>query len=152
MELLGFHSLMRPEKIINELRQLRFNGSTIVKSAFVREDLVHGQYSDQQADIQLYLCEGFYGKGGFDSGLNSVFLDPHPVSGAHGMDGVFLLREINYDRSPGIIHHAKLIDIVPTILHLMDIPMPTDLDGRSLARNNVKHIKPVTCSEFYQIS
>ena len=43
-------------------------------------------------------------------------------------------------RGPGIAHgktlraNARIIDLAPTILHLMDVPVPDDMDGRVLAK------------------
>jgi predicted AlkP superfamily phosphohydrolase/phosphomutase len=132
------------ERIINKLKELRFNNSPIVDSIYAREDLVNGEYCEHQADIQIHMSQGYYGKGGFDSGLSRIFLDPKPVSGAHGMGGIILLKDIDYDGSLQIFHHARLVDIAPTILHLMQIPTPADMDGKSLAERGKK---PVMSSE-----
>ena len=51
-------------------------------------------------------------------------------SGCHRLHGVFIAR------GPGIaqgeIAGARIIDLAPTILHLMNVPVPDDMDGRVL--------------------
>ncbi len=52
-------------------------------------------------------------------------------TGSHRMNGIFLAY------GPDIRRHTKLrdlkiVDIAPTILHIFDAPIPTDIDGRVL--------------------
>ncbi len=48
----------------------------------------------------------------------------------HGMDGIFIGYGSAFKNQE--IKDAKLIDIMPTILHLFGIPLPADLDGQAL--------------------
>jgi arylsulfatase A-like enzyme len=53
------------------------------------------------------------------------------VPGSHDERGIFLAK------GPGIargkrIEGAQLIDVPPTILSAMDLPIPSDMDGRAM--------------------
>ena len=64
------------------------------------------------------------------------------------MNGIFILHEVNLmseetnsineslNSNSRQVSDARLVDIVPTILHLFDLPIPRDLDGRSLASSS----------------
>jgi predicted AlkP superfamily phosphohydrolase/phosphomutase len=77
-------------------------------------------------DLVLVPVDGY----GFSFSLNDA---PPKVSeeGTHRHNGVLL---INGDavKHPTSDFHPDLIDIAPTILHILDLPVPTDMDGRVL--------------------
>ena len=53
-------------------------------------------------------------------------------SGEHDLDGILVAH--GSDIPAGMrLEHARLIDIAPTVLHLMDVPIPEEMDGTSLA-------------------
>jgi predicted AlkP superfamily phosphohydrolase/phosphomutase len=51
--------------------------------------------------------------------------------GSHRHNGVLLIQG-NGLKQPAEDFHPNLIDIAPTILHLVGLPVPTDMDGRVL--------------------
>ena len=53
-----------------------------------------------------------------------------PISAIHKENGILMAAgEII---RPHRIQHAEIIDITPTILYLMGLPIPADMDGRPL--------------------
>ena len=69
----------------------------------------------------------------FELGSNKL-VTPHPVySGNHKMDGLMFMsgKEV---KPVGPLHESqpKLIDLAPTILHFMELGIPSDMDGRVL--------------------
>jgi predicted AlkP superfamily phosphohydrolase/phosphomutase len=109
------------------------NNSQAIESAFAREELFHGEYIDQCPDIQFQPAKGYFAVGGLSHGLHNTFTKSPTNDGSHSMNGVIVLKEVGYDSISKVIQDAQLVDIVPTILHLMQLPMPSDLDGKSLA-------------------
>ena len=67
-------------------------------------------------------------------GLQPPLLAPHPVgklSGHHSSDGILLVHgpEIKKDHR---IDGAHILDLAPTILYALNVPIPKDMDGRVL--------------------
>jgi arylsulfatase A-like enzyme len=48
-------------------------------------------------------------------------------TGVHRRHGVFLM--VGAPAKPGRVEGARLMDIAPTLLHLVGIPVPDDMDG-----------------------
>src|SRR5207253_732467 len=53
------------------------------------------------------------------------------VPGAHDEKGIFLAMGPGIERGKRL-EGANLIDVPPTILHAMELPVPGDMDGRVL--------------------
>lgn len=121
------------EDLIQAMKGLGFRDERIVDTIFTREELFNGQYSSLQPDIQLHFANGYQGMGGFTFDLRHIFVEPQSLYGIHSMNGILVLRERDFESSSRTVNNAQLVDIVPTILHIMEVPIPADLDGKSLA-------------------
>jgi arylsulfatase A-like enzyme len=53
------------------------------------------------------------------------------VSGAHDDRGILLAKGPHLARGK-TVYDAKLIDMTPTILHAMELPVPSEMDGQVL--------------------
>ena len=51
--------------------------------------------------------------------------------GNHKLNGILIVRGRAF-RSGIQFHGANLVDLLPTILYLFDVPIPEDLDGRAV--------------------
>lgn len=108
-------------------------GEPIVHAVYKREDLYHGDFVERAPDIIVW-CNHLYKEGPFAEGplVNQVPFDELvQVPGSHDEKGIFLAA------GPGIakgktIEGANLIDVTPTILHAMELPIPSDMDGTVL--------------------
>jgi predicted AlkP superfamily phosphohydrolase/phosphomutase len=128
------------EQKLGELRDPR-TGEAIVRHVFRRDEIVHGPYRDEAADLTLDW---------WDTSLfsTSPSLPEHtaepPVEiiehkppttaewgGTHRRDGILIAHGKPF-RKGIAVEGARLIDMAPTILHLMGQPMPDDMDGRVL--------------------
>lgn len=123
------------ERIMRNLADLRDpgTGERIVQAVYKREDLYHGEYVERAPDIIIW-CNYLYKEGFFAEGplVNQVPFDElQQVPGSHDEKGIFLAK------GPGIargkrLDGAHLVDVPPTILHAMELPIPEDMDGRVL--------------------
>ncbi len=123
------------ERIMRNLADLRDprTGEPIVQAVYKREDLYHGEFVERAPDIIVW-CNYLYKEGPFAEGplVNQVPFDElEQVPGSHDEKGIFLAK------GPGIakgklIEGAHLIDVTPTILHAMELPVPSDMDGSVL--------------------
>lgn len=129
------------EGIINRLKELRdVNGNKIIKNVWKKEDFFDGPYLEQIPDIVFITTED-YGTGSLPS-LNitgSLNKDSYGRGGGRffrgdhegAIDGI--LMACGPDIRKGFsIENARIMDIMPTILHMLDVDAPNDIDGRVL--------------------
>ena len=96
-----------------------------------RECAASGPYLDRAPDLHLILD-------GYRTIAFPLFATDGKIitqqirgdSGCHRLHGVFIARGPGIAR--GEISGARIIDLAPTILHLMNVPVPDDIDGRVL--------------------
>jgi len=115
-------------KLIDELRQVRDlrTGEPLVSEIWTREEAFQGPHGDVAPDLTLILRDG---------GLVSILPSPEAVSkrpvvsGAHRPVGIFGAR------GPGIRRgldaaELSILDIAPTVLYTLGLPVPEELQGR----------------------
>jgi predicted AlkP superfamily phosphohydrolase/phosphomutase len=123
------------ERIMRDLLEVRdpHTGEKVVAHVFKREELYEGPYIDRAPDIIVW-CHELYKEGSLAAGplIGEVPYDELvQVPGSHDEKGIFLAM------GPGIakgkvLEGARLIDVPPTILHAMELPVPSDMDGQVL--------------------
>ena len=115
--------------LIARFRELRHP----VTGAKLLEDVVRGadiypaaDNGIQVPDVVLVPVDGY----GFSFSISDA---PPKISeeGTHRHNGVVLFDGASVTRS-GSEFHPNLIDLAPTMLHLLDLPVPSDMDGRVL--------------------
>jgi len=121
-------------------------GEKIIERAYRREEVYAGPHLSLAADIipkwaqhqgysySFRKSTNVAGKGWIEQ------VDPHNAdgcqfyqgkSGTHRDDGIFLARGAAL-RAGATISGARIIDLAPTILALLGVPAPPDMDGRVL--------------------
>jgi predicted AlkP superfamily phosphohydrolase/phosphomutase len=123
------------ERLMRDVLNLRDprTGETIVARVYKREDLYEGTFVERAPDIIVW-CNDMYKEGPLAEGpvVGQVPFDELvQVPGSHDEKGIFLAT------GPGIgagqvVEGARLIDVPPTILHAMELAVPSDMDGRVL--------------------
>ncbi len=96
-----------------------------------REQAASGPYLDRAPDLHIMLD-------GYRTIAFPLFATDGKIvtrqirgdSGCHRLHGVFIARGPGIAR--GEIAGARIIDLAPTILHLMNAPVPDDMDGHVL--------------------
>ena len=98
-----------------------------IKQAYLGETIYHG---DQDIpDIFLLKNPGFTLAGGYNNSGNIFEREANRI-GDHEETGVLLA----YGKGikPSKIEGARTYDLVPTILHILKLPIPHDMDGKVL--------------------
>ncbi len=123
-----------------ELKDPRTN-EPVIKRILRRDEVFDGPYSDEAADLILDWWEAshFSTSPSFpeDTAEPAVEIRERKPSegsewgGTHRLDGVLIAQGKAFKRGAEV-KGACLIDMAPTLLHLMGQPVPDDMDGRVL--------------------
>lgn len=130
----GYDALAKEvSEAISEIREVG-TGRRVVDSARPRGELYHGPYLERAPDITLRFaidvdryCRGFEvsTKAARDRMAEVAAMDP-PTSGGHSPQGMFVANGPNVRQAPV---SGRLEDVTPTVLALLGVPVPADLDG-----------------------
>jgi predicted AlkP superfamily phosphohydrolase/phosphomutase len=121
-------------RIAAELLALRDpqSGGSIVNAVYRREELYAGPFLDWLPDLVFDLGDGPYLAS--DAPLAARVLEPLPrdvLQGRHRPLGVLLACGAGI--RPGYhVEGARIVDVTPTVLYTLGLPIPDDVDGRPL--------------------
>src|SRR5512139_1302010 len=123
------------QQVIDALNTLTdpATGKPLVDRIIPREEAAHGPYADQGADLHLILD-------GYKTIAFPLFATEGRVltpqirgdSGCHRLHGIFIGSGAAFAHGAAV-DNARIIDLAPTILHVLNVPVPEDMDGRVLA-------------------
>lgn len=108
------------------------DGSQVVPTVYKREAVFHGVSAERLPDLVLHTDRAKYVSFGHaDFGSNKIVEPSTGQTGHHHMVGVVGLA------GPGVraglqLPEASLLDLAPTILHYLGLPVPRYMDGRVL--------------------
>jgi len=121
-------------EIVRELKSIRDpeTGKPVIGPVYRPEDLYHGPYTGNAADI-IFLPEDMSYKaiGTADFTSNKVMEKAYANSGDHRLNGIFIARGPHVKKGARITG-ARIDDLAPTILHSLGLPVVEDMDGRVL--------------------
>jgi predicted AlkP superfamily phosphohydrolase/phosphomutase len=121
-------------KIIQQALALRDPGSgeAVIHAAYKREELYHGGRLNHAPDIILHTNRSKYVSFGHaDFGSNKLIEPSIGQTGHHTMEGIVILRGADIPAGTRI-EGANIIDIAPTVLALMGLDVPGEMDGKVL--------------------
>lgn len=128
------------ERLLGELIRLLEDmvdpddGQPVVSQIYRKQDIYHGDYVERAPDL-VVLMRGlaYITRQSYEfARRHSVFaLPPTGETGGHRLEGLLLAYGARV--APGVrLERAEIMDLAPTILHLMECPVPEDMDGRTL--------------------
>jgi predicted AlkP superfamily phosphohydrolase/phosphomutase len=126
-----YHALC--EDIRQELLELTDprSGRKVIKRAFLREEIYEGPYVEAAPHILFQLEPGYLAthtsaSGDFVQDVSSE------GKGCHAMEGILVVAGPHVAEGRAIAE-AHIVDLAPTILHIMGLPVPNGMDGRVLS-------------------
>jgi predicted AlkP superfamily phosphohydrolase/phosphomutase len=142
------------ESIIKKIKEVKdpVSGLPLEIECFKKEEVYNGPYIDDAPDLFVIMkgAEYVMQKELYHKGLFSL---PNKSSGTHRRDGVLILKG-NNTKTNFTIKNARIIDVAPTILYYLGIPVPEDTDGRVLSEAFTKEYvenNPVTYGNAVEI-
>jgi predicted AlkP superfamily phosphohydrolase/phosphomutase len=126
---------------LGELKDPR-TGKPVIARVYRRDEIFHGPFSGEGADLVLdWWSEDslFSTQPSFpeDTDQPALIIREHRPAvksewgGTHRLDGILIARGPVF-KSGAQIEGAQLIDIAPTLLHLLGVSVPEDMDGKVL--------------------
>jgi predicted AlkP superfamily phosphohydrolase/phosphomutase len=107
-------------------------GKPLVERVLERDELYDGPYSDMAPDLTIVLGDWRYRTIGlYDFTTHEVISPAFGPTGDHRMEGMFVASGPAF-RAGSVPDGATLFDLAPTILRLLGVPVPADMDGRAL--------------------
>ena len=133
--------IVRPEQVKEVRRKVRAalsavkdpdDGQPVVDRIIDKEEVYHGPSLAMAPDLLVIMRDYAYTTRGATEFWGKTAVGPVVVghSGNHRMDGVWIANGPKVE--PGEIVQANLLDVLPTAFHLMNWPVPSDLDGQVL--------------------
>jgi predicted AlkP superfamily phosphohydrolase/phosphomutase len=129
------------ETVAAALLQMRDpdTGEPMVRHVHRREALYAGPYLEQAPDLVVEWSNyGYWGRGQYDSQApvfqrqRKMDFSAQPLTGSHRPEGILIASGPGV-RAGATQPAARLTDLAPTILALLGVPVPANLDGRLLA-------------------
>ena len=124
------------EAVRNDVRDMLLaetdpgTGEKLFDRVYFREELYEGPYVDEAPDVIFVPRDMSYKALGTLDFTSNNFMDPvYGNSGDHRMNGVFL------GLGPGFasgrrLNELSILDIAPTVLYLLGLPVPRAMDGK----------------------
>ncbi|MBA2565415.1 MAG: alkaline phosphatase family protein [Gemmatimonadetes bacterium] len=108
-------------------------GGALVDRVIRREEVYAGPYVDAAPDLLVVMDDFRYIAFPLFASEAAVITSNirQNVSGSHRMEGILAVRGPQVARGRTVTG-ARLVDVAPTVLHLMGLPVPDDMDGRVL--------------------
>ncbi len=105
-------------------------GEKLFDRVYFREELYEGPYLDEAPDVIFVPRDMSYKALGTLDFTSNNFTDPvYGNSGDHRMNGIFLGMGPDF-ASGREIDSLSILDIAPTVLYLLGLPIPRAMDGR----------------------
>ena len=130
------------EKVIQYITEQLFslkdpaNNTPVISEVIKKEDIFHGPRTEEATDIYFFFKEGHYYFPSPDVSGNEIFTKLNgtiPLSGHHiahrsTQRGIFIAHgpAIN---NPAGLDEIRMIDMAPTILYLLGLPLPAEMEG-----------------------
>lgn len=113
------------------------DGLPIVDKVLRRTDVYHGNYVKDAPDLFVlmrgfsYITRESYE---WSKAKKYVLKPPTFESGDHRMEGILIMSGPGATSGGMEINAAQIIDLCPTLLHLLGVPIPKDMDGNILTK------------------
>ncbi|HID63217.1 MAG TPA: hypothetical protein EYP49_10820, partial [Anaerolineae bacterium] len=123
------------QEIVKELKKIvdPETEQPVVQQVYRGEDYYHGPYADNIPDIIVIMKPDYGCNYRLSPYSSAVTKRPGALDrGMHRLEGIFMVSGPAVVPNPGPLSGLGIEDVAPTILYLMGLPVPSDMDGRVL--------------------
>ncbi len=107
------------------------SGDQVIAQVYKKEELYHGDRVSLAPDLILHTDRSKYVSFGHaDFGSNKILEPSIGQTGHHTMDGIVVLHGPGVKANEAI--RGDIIDIAPTVLYALGLPVPSIMDGKVL--------------------
>lgn len=106
-------------------------GTAVVSKVYKQSDVFWGEFINDAPDVVFALAENYKALGTLEFASNRIIEPAFGNSGDHRMDGFVGMMGSEIKQAVKI-ENANIMDVTPTILYLMGLAIPSDLDGHVL--------------------
>lgn len=119
-------------------------GERIADNVFSRDQIFSGPYLDEAPDLVLVLTRYHQD---YRYGSNSI-VGPPPDrnSGNHRSAGILIASGPGIKKGQRIARHS-VVDVAPTVLEILGVPLPEDLDGQAMGEIFTKTLQRDTIKQ-----
>jgi predicted AlkP superfamily phosphohydrolase/phosphomutase len=104
----------------------------LVEKIYEREDLYQGPHADLAPDLTVVLKDWRYRTIGLHDFTTHTVIGPaFGPTGDHRPEGILIVHGKAFKQGAKPLN-ASLLDLAPTVLQLLGVPVPNDMDGRVL--------------------
>lgn len=108
-------------------------GRPLVERVYERDELYQGPHAGLAPDLTVVLGDWRYRTIGLHDFTTHRLISPaFGPTGDHRMEGVFVGAGPGFRPGATLDADADLMDVAPTVLRLLEVPVPPDMDGRVL--------------------
>lgn len=121
------------ERLATELNQVTDpeSGRNVFESVKFAEDLYANPLREDAPDLLVKWNDGFEIKNQHSDDESVVFGPPHGVVADNAPMGILVASGPSFDQ--GELEPKMLFDLAPTLLHLLNVPVPEDMTGSVIA-------------------
>ncbi|MFQ6067363.1 MAG: alkaline phosphatase family protein [bacterium] len=137
------------DELIEKLQGLKsgLSGEAPISKVFRKEDIYQGEYLPEMPDLVADQAKGFTICG--DIGRKEAFELPRGWRGENKKAGLFMAYGPDI-KNGQTIEAISILDLAPTILHMMGLPIPQDMDGKVLTEIFKPDSEPAKRKVTYQ--
>ncbi|MCF8008186.1 MAG: alkaline phosphatase family protein [Halanaerobiales bacterium] len=121
------------EEIIDKLKQFKnpFTGEEIIDKVYKGEDIYQGKMTPYAPEIVFIPKDmSTLGKGAYQFLSHKNVSKTKNQTGHHRMNGILFMEGPEIKK--GIINGAHIMDLAPTVMYLLDLPLLNSMDGKVL--------------------
>jgi len=109
-------------------------GKNFIKAACFPEEIYHGPYVKDVSDIILCPEAGYLITDSLISLSGRDLVKVTNSDGDHHPDGIFIALDKRRINNGIRVNSIDMIDIAPTILYLLGVPIPSEMDGKIVSQ------------------